>query len=93
MDTPFHFQFAGRRLEFPSEEELRRFLLDAAEHFHEKTGMPRTEIGQRALNDPAFLTQVKEGRNIKLRTWETFLVWLDKHWAATEQTKRRSRER
>jgi hypothetical protein len=44
------------------------------------TGMPRSEIGIRALNDPSFLAQVEAGRNIKIRTFESFILWLDQHW-------------
>lgn len=79
MDA-IRLDFAGKNLEFPTEKHLRSFLLQAAERFHNLTGMPRTEIGQRALNDPAFLSQISAGRNFKVRTFESFLLWLDCHW-------------
>jgi hypothetical protein len=44
--------------------------------------MPRGEIGQRSLNDPGFLSQLEAGRNIRLRTFETFMTWLGVHWPA-----------
>jgi hypothetical protein len=40
----------------------------------------RGKIGQRALHDPAFLNQVQAGRHIKIRTFETFMAWLDANW-------------
>jgi hypothetical protein len=48
--------------------------------------MPRTEIGTLALNDPAFLQQVRVGRNIKIRTFERFMRWLDAHWPPESQS-------
>ena len=78
MTATLHF--TGKNLSFPTEENLRRFLLDAAECFRERTGMPWSVIGDRALNDPAFIAQVREGRNIKIRTFENFMFWLDRHW-------------
>lgn len=65
---------------FPSEEELRSLLLESAERFHLLTGMPKSEIGHQALNDPAFLTQVEAGRNFRVRTFEAFMSWLTAHW-------------
>lgn len=69
-----------RKPSFPSEEELRSLLLKSAERFHRLTNMPRSEIGHQALNDPAFLTQVEEGRNFRVRTFDTFMRWLIDHW-------------
>jgi hypothetical protein len=78
--STINLQLAGKNLKWPTEEQLRCFLLDAAEFFHRQTGMPRTEIGMRALNDPAFLQQVRVGRNLKIRTFERFMRWLDAYW-------------
>jgi hypothetical protein len=75
-------KFAGTRLQYPTEETLREFLLDCAGQFHKTTGMSRSEIGRRALNDAAFLNQVKAGRHLKVRTFETVMRWLDEHWPA-----------
>jgi hypothetical protein len=66
--SAINLQLAGKNLEFPTEEQFRYFLLDAAEYFHRQTGMPRTEIGILALSDPAFLQQFRVGRGIKIRT-------------------------
>lgn len=33
-----------------------------------------------ALNDLAFLNQIEMGRNIKIRTFDSFMLWLDAHW-------------
>jgi hypothetical protein len=67
-------KFAGTHLQFPTEENQRLFLHDCAEQFR---GLPRSKIGQRALNDPSFISQVEAGRNIKIHTFESSMVWLD----------------
>jgi hypothetical protein len=54
------------------------FLLNAAEYFHRQTGVPRTTIGTLVLNDPALLQQVRDGRNLHIRTFER-VRWLDAH--------------
>ncbi|HEY2527727.1 MAG TPA: hypothetical protein VGJ20_07205 [Xanthobacteraceae bacterium] len=86
MMSAINLQLGGKNLKFPTEEQLRCFLLDAAEYFHRQTGLPRTEIGVRALNDPAFLQQVRAGRAIKVRTFESFMRWLDAHWPPESQS-------
>jgi hypothetical protein len=45
MMSTINLQLGGKNLEFPTEEHLRCFLLDAAEYFHRRTGIPRTTIG------------------------------------------------
>jgi hypothetical protein len=69
----------ARRLS--TNREPRAFLLDCADEFHKATGFSRSKIGQRALHDPAFSSQVQAGRHIKIRTFETFIFWLDEHWS------------
>jgi hypothetical protein len=73
-------ELSGKNLEFPTEDALREFLLLSAGQFHTLTSMPYTEIGKRALNDPAFLSQIRQGRNFRVRTFESFMAWLDSNW-------------
>ncbi len=40
-------KLAGKHLQFPTEENLRAYLLDCAAQYHIATGMPRSEIGGR----------------------------------------------
>jgi hypothetical protein len=42
--------------------------------------MPKYQIGLLALNDPAFIGQIEQGRNFKVRTFDNFMSWLDSHW-------------
>jgi hypothetical protein len=79
LSTP-PLEFGGKNVRFPSEEDLRDYLLACANSFSELTGVPLYEIGQRAMNDPAFIPQIKAGRNFKAGTFERFMVWLDEHW-------------
>jgi hypothetical protein len=80
MTSTINLRLGGKNLEFPTEEHLRCFLLDAAEYFHRQTGVPRTTIGTLALNDLTFLQQVRAGRNLHIRTFERVMRWLDAHW-------------
>lgn len=73
----------GKHIAFPTEKEMRRFMLEAAAQFHLATGMPGYEISQRAMNDSRFLREIAKGRNFHARTFETFLLWLDDNWPAT----------
>ena len=71
---------AGKNIAFPTEHDMRRFMLECAHQFHLATGMPGYEISQRAMNDCSFLRQIAGGRNFKVKTFETFLHWLDDNW-------------
>jgi hypothetical protein len=82
--TQLVMEFGGKNLRFPSEEGCRRYLLECAEHFSELTGLPLYEIGQRSMNDPAFFPDIAAGRNFKIRTFETVMLWLDTHWPMVE---------
>jgi hypothetical protein len=79
--SAIELKFAGTHLHFPAEENPRVFLLDCAEQYRKATGTPRSEVGRRAFNDPSFISQVEAGRNITIRTFETFMLWLDMHWS------------
>ena len=70
----------GKNIAFPTEGEMRRFMLECAEQFHLESGMPGYEISQRAMNDCSFLRNIASGRHFKARTFETFLNWLDENW-------------
>lgn len=69
---------------FPSEKAIRGALLARAHEFSRLTGMSAADIGKRAINDPAFLYQVEEGRNFTILTYRRFMAWLDKRWPADD---------
>ena len=64
---------------YPRAADIRAALLTRAEAFSRETGMPRTAIGREALNDTSFLSQVADGRNFTLRSYERVMDWLDTH--------------
>jgi len=69
---------------FPSEQEIRDALVRRAETFTRLTGISRSEIGKRAINDGAFISQVGEGRNFTVGSYQRVMNWLDAHWPKQE---------
>ena len=86
MSQPISLSLSGEHLEYPTAESLRDYLLDCADKFHTCTGMPQSEIGRRAVNDPAFLSQIAQGRDFRVRTFDVFMGWLDDNWLVTDVT-------
>jgi len=72
-------------ISFPTEQEIRDALIQRADEFSRQTGIPKTEIGKRAVNDGAFLGQVAEGRNFTINLYRRLMDWLDANWPEPEQ--------
>ncbi len=79
-------------ISFPNEQEIRDALIRRAEEFSRQTGMSKTEIGKRAVNDGAFLSQVAEGRNFTIRLYRRLMDWLDTNWPEPETRRVRTKE-
>jgi hypothetical protein len=77
-------------LKFPTAEDLRILLLKSAARYEELTGIPRSVIGENALGDPAFVTQVEAGRDFRIKTFETFMLWLQDHWPRPKRRAKRN---
>jgi hypothetical protein len=77
---------------YPTEDQLREHLLESAERFAAVSGMRQSRIGIEALNDPAFLASIHNGRNFNVRTFETFMRWLDTNWPSKTEQKRIAKE-
>lgn len=86
MGRPTSLCLSGRNLAYPSEEQLRVYLLDSVACFAALTGMKHSAIGHCAVNDPAFVGEIMQGRNFKVRTFENFMTWLDRHWPECHPT-------
>jgi len=67
-------------ISFPSEQEIRDAVVRRADEFSRLTGMSKTEIGKRAVNDGAFLNQVAAGRNFTINLYRRLMDWLDENW-------------
>lgn len=78
-------------MSYPREQEIRDALVRRAEEFSRQTGIPRTEIGKRAVNDGAFLGQVAAGRNFTIKLYRRLMDWLDQNWPEAETRRTRSR--
>ena len=75
---------------FPSEHEIRDALVRRAETFTRLTGISKSEIGKRAVNDGAFINQVGEGRNFTVGSYRRVMNWLDAHWPKQESPGKRT---
>jgi hypothetical protein len=76
-------------ISFPTEQEIRDALLRRADEFSRQTGMSKSEIGKRALNDGAFLGQVSKGRNFTIELYRRLMDWLDANWPDREERRLR----
>lgn len=56
--------------------KLRDQIAAEIEAFLDKTGMPAATFGRNALNDPTFVFEVREGRDIKSRTIDTIREYM-----------------
>jgi hypothetical protein len=80
-------------ISFPGEQEIRDALVRRAEEFSRQTGISKTEIGKRAVNDGAFIGQVAEGRNFTIKLYRRLMDWLDKNWPEPEARRATPRRR
>lgn len=53
-------------------ENIRRVIFA----FLKETGMPDTAFGRKAVNDPALIRQLREGREMRLKTASKCLEWI-----------------
>jgi len=74
-------------IDCPSAEEIRACLIARAEEFTRLTGMTPSDLGKAALNDPAFVTDLKEGRNFTIKLYGRFLSYLDDHWPSSKRSR------
>src|SRR5262245_66069316 len=65
---------------YPTDRDIRAAMLSRADEFTEITGMSAADIGKKAMNDPAFVYQIRAGRNFNIATYRRFMAWLDKKW-------------
>jgi hypothetical protein len=80
------------RISFPTEQEIRDALVRRADEFSRQTGMSKSEIGKLALNDGAFLNQVRKGRNFTIMVYRRLMDWLDANWPDREEQRLRGKE-
>lgn len=64
----------------PSSDDIRQGLIDRVNEFVRLTGMTKSEIGKRAVQDVAFISELEAGRNITLKSYERLRAFLDEHW-------------
>lgn len=69
---------------YPSADKLREVILKRIKRFSALTGMTKTEIGLKALNDGAFVGRIEGGSNFMIGTYQRLMDWLDQHWPEQE---------
>lgn len=69
---------------YPTEEEIRAALLDRVAKFCDLTGCSITAVGQQAVNDTAFIHDIKNGKNFTVARFQRAMDWLDENWPQTE---------
>ena len=70
---------SGKIIAYPTEHEMRRFMLEAAAQFRNLTGMPGYEVSARAMRDASFLRHIANGRPFYAHTFEKFMSWIDEN--------------
>jgi hypothetical protein len=61
----------------PSSDKLIQALLARAERYSKRSGVTLSEIGKRAVNDVAFISDLKGGRNVTMKLYDRFREFLD----------------
>ncbi len=61
-------------------------LLAKIEAFLDRTGMSQTAFGTKALNDPPFVQQLRDGRDPKMSTAEKVQSFMDEYEADASPT-------
>jgi len=77
----------------PTEQEIRLGLIRRAEEFSRHTGISKSEIGKRAVNDPAVLRRISEGRNFTINLYRRLMQWLDSNWPQSKMQRSATRDK
>jgi hypothetical protein len=64
----------------PSEAEIRARLLRAAREFEARSGMARSTIGKRAVNDSNILFRIEQGADFTIRNYRRLFEFMDRNW-------------
>lgn len=63
--------------DLPTADKLREGLLRRINDHVTRTGMTKSDIGKKAVNDVAFVSDLEAGRNITLKVYDRVLKFLD----------------
>jgi hypothetical protein len=69
---------------YPTDNDLRRALDERATEFAELTGMSRSSIGVRALNDATAIDRIVDGGNFRVDTYTQLMAFMDRSQAASQ---------
>jgi len=61
-----------------SSEAIRSHLIERAEAFSKRYGVSLSRIGLDAIKDSKFLSEVKNGRNFTVQSYQNVMDWLDR---------------
>ena len=65
-------------------------FLETVERYLKRTGTPPTSLGRAALNDPAFVIHLRDGRSPSLRTADRVRRHIDADLATSATKKKRT---
>ena len=71
--------------DYPRADKIREALLSRADALSNRTGLHRSAISKRAVNDTSFLHKVAAGENFTIRSYERVMTWIDTHDTSQRQ--------
>jgi hypothetical protein len=69
---------------YPTEDRIRTALIQRVDRFCRLTGASPTAVGKQAVNDTAFIHDIRSGKNFTVDRYSRVMAWLDKKWPETE---------
>lgn len=64
----------------PTEEIIRASLISMASEFGRCTGMSRSAIGLKALNDSNFLFRLEAGEDFRMKSYARIHAFMSRNW-------------
>lgn len=64
----------------PSEAQVRASLLDMAREFERITGLSKSAIGLKALNDSNFLFRLEDGEDFTTKSYRRLHAFMVRNW-------------
>ena len=64
----------------PSPAEIRHALIDMAAEFVRVTGLSKSSVGRKALNDTNFLFRVEDGEDFTMKSYGRIYDFMARNW-------------
>lgn len=76
------------RWRYPTEEKIRRSLVERVDKYVVLTGTHRSSVGKAAVNDPAVVSRIERGRNFTIAVYTRLHEFLDENWPRRARKRR-----